>query len=428
MTLRRIPLLITLLLAAVPAYAGDSAAEEEMFSSAEMATQAAAAPGAEEDKRSLGFSGEVLSVMQDVVYSSNSAGTFDSYIVGNLMLDARLKNGVKAFANMETNYSPKSDETKSVLREAFVDFNLDHKVYFRTGKQVLQWGRCMLWNPTDLINVEKKTFIRKIGYRDGAYGLKMHMPFGTKYNIYGFVDTGHAQEDRDLGGALKFEFLTGKTEMAFSGWGKRGRRSVFGYDVSSRLGDVDVAGELSVASGDNTRFIRESGGKLYSYLKDDEWPLKASVNFSEGFRLGNFNDRLTVATEFFYNQTGYTKSPFKDRGAYAFTGPLSLLLPAGTKTQFLAANGLYEPNYMARYYGAVFTTVSRFIITDMTLNLNYIQNLNDNTGVLSAGTTYKNINDFSAGALVSAYLGPRGGEYTFAGARFMAQLTAGISF
>ena len=410
-------------------FAEDAASELEMFSAPEVVTQAAAAAGETEEKKTLGFSGEVLSVLEDVVYSSSTGNPFNSYIVGNLMLDARLKNGVKAFANMETAYQSKTRETTSVLREAFLDFNLNRRVYFRTGKQVLQWGRCYLWNPTDLINIEKKTFVCKIGYRDGAYGVKFHMPFGTDYNIYGFLDTGSAPEDRDLGGALKFELLTGKTEMAFSGWAKRNRRPVFGYDLSSRLGDVDVAGEVSVARRDNTRFIRDNGGTLETYRSNDEWVTKAAVNFSEGFRLGNFNDRLTVATEFFYNQHGYTKSPFQDGGAYGFSGPLALFYPmGGTKKEFLLGSGLYEPNYMARYYGAVFTSVGRFITTDMTLNMNYVRNLNDQSGVLSTGVTYKNLNDFSAGCLVNAYLGPANREYTLSGARLSVQLTAGVSF
>ena len=408
------------------ASAGDAASELEMFGSPDLATQAASTAAAPEEKKTVGFSGEAVSVLEGVVASTYNP--VNSYITGNFMLDARLKNGVKAFANMEATYNPRSRETVSDLREVFLDFNLKDRVYFRTGKQVLQWGRCSLWNPTDLINIEKKPFIRKIGYRDGAYGLKFHAPFGTDYNVYGFLDTGSADEDRELGGALKFEFLAGRTEMAFSGWGRRGRSSVFGYDVSSRLGDVDIAGEVAVAGRDNTRYVREDAGTLSTYIKDDRWTTRAALNLSRGFRLGDFNDRLIVATEFYYNQNGYTRSPFRDRTIYAYTGPLAVLLPAGTKRDFLIGNGLYEPNYLGRYYGALFASVSRFIITDMTLNANYVRNLSDDTGLLSTGVTYRNLNDFSAGCLVNAFLGRPRGEYTFSGAKLSVQLTAGVAF
>jgi len=426
--MKKVLIFAALALCPAAAYAQDAASELEMFGSSEVVTQAASTAVPVEEKKTLGVSGSVISVMETVVYSSSTADPLNTYILGSLLLDARLKNGVKAFANLETSYYPKQRLTTATLREIFVDFNINDRVYFRTGKQVLQWGRCYLWNPTDLVNVEKIPFVPKVGSREGAYGLKFHVPFGTKYNIYGFLDTGHADTARDLGGALKFELLTGRTEMAFSGWAKRNRRPVFGYDLSSRLGDVDIAGEVSVAHRDNTRYIRNDAGVLRTYLKNDEWVTKAAVDFGKGFRLGNFNDRLTVTTEFFYNQTGYVGSPFRDKKIYAFSGPLAAALPAGTKGMFLLGNGLYDANYLARYYGAVFASISRFIITDLTLNTNYIHNFNDNSGALSAGVNYKNLNDFTAGFLALAPLGPANGEYTFSGAKLFLQLTAGVLF
>lgn len=412
------------------AFAGDAVSEDELFSAPELVTQAASsptAPGAEE-KKTIGFSGEIVSVMQDAVYSSSPADPLNSFITGNLFLDARLKNGVKAFANLETSYYPRVRQTTSTLREVFLDFNLDRRVYFRTGKQVLQWGRCYMWNPTDLVNVEKKPFVPKIGSREGAYGVKFHIPFGTDYNIYGFLDTGNAAADRDLGGALKFELLTGRTEMAFSGWAKRNRRPVIGYDLSSRLGDVDIAGEVSVAHRGNGFVMRDEGGVLYLVHDDRKWATKAALDLSKGFRLGDFNDRLTVTAELFYNKLGYAGNPFRDRTPRVFTGPLASVVPAGTKGMYLLGNGLYEPNYLSRYYGAAFVTVTRFLITDMTLNLNYIRNLSDDSGMLSAGVAYRTLNDFSAGFLVNTFLGPRYGEYTVSGAKLGAQLTFGVSF
>ncbi len=423
-------IILCALLAFCPAaaFAADAASELELFSSSEVVTQAAATAPAPAEKKSLAISGNLTSVMEDIVYSSSTRNSLNTYVLGSLFLDARLKNGVKGFANLETTYIAKTRVTTATLREVFLDFNIGDRVYFRTGKQVLQWGTCSLWNPTDLVNIEKPTFVRKLGSREGAYGLKFHIPYGTKYNVYGFLDTGNAATDSNLGGALKFEFLTGRTEMSFSGWGKRDRHPVFGTDLSSRVGDVDVAAEVSAARRDNALYISDDGGILTAGHKEQQWPVKAAVDFRKGFRLGNFNDRLTVGTEFFYNQNGYVKSPFRDSKIYAFSGPLAATLPGGTKSMFLLGNSLYDPNYLARYYGALFTSVSRFIITDMTLSVNYIHNFNDNSGALTAAVNYLNMNDFSAGCLLLTPLGPANGEYTFSGAKLLVQLTAGISF
>lgn len=403
--------------------------ENDMFSNQDMITEqkAEAGPAIAEQKKTIGFSGEITSAMVDVVSSTGAKNSLYTYSVANIFLDVRLKNDVKAFVNLETTYLSQRKATEVALRELFFDFNYARRVYFRTGKQVLQWGRCYLWNPTDLINIEKKPFIRKIGYREGAYGMKFHAPFGTKYNIYGFIDTGNASYEEDIGGALKFEFLLGGTEMAFSGWAKNNYNGVFGYDISSRLGDIDIAGEASASYGDNTRHIREQSGVLDIYRKTGEWIPRASVNLSKGFRVGNFNDRLTVTSEFFYNHTGYEDDVFGDGTVYAFSTPVGLSM-TGTKREYLLGNGLYDPNYSSKYYGALFISLGRFIITDMTLNANYIRNCNDGSGILSTGVSYKDLNDLSAGLLVNSYIGPGEREYTYSGAKCDVQATFGIAF
>lgn len=411
----------------------DTVNENELFSNPDAVTQNTntAATPPHEEKKSIGFSGEMTSVTEDIAVSTSAKNFLNSYILNNLFLDVRMKNGIKAFANLETNYQPQTRTTEFNLREMFFDFNLKRSVYLRTGKQVLQWGRCSLWNPTDLINIEKKPFVRKIGYREGAYGLKMHVPFGTKYNIYGFLDTGNASATDELGGAVKYEFLKGKTEMAFSGWAKRTYHPVYGYDFSSRIIDVDIVGELSISRGDNVRRIKEDSGVLTIRGDNEEFTPKASINFSKGFRLGNFNDRLTVSSEFFYNHQGYEENLFNDDTVYRFAAPVfdgTSVLTSGTKKDFLLLNGLYNPNYFSRYYGAVFASIGRFLITDATLNVNYIRNFNDGSGVLSTGITYRTITDFSAGLLVNSAIGKTNREYTFSKVTHDIQLTLGIAF
>ena len=48
-----------------------------------------------------------------------------------------------------------SDENTEYRLKNSLSIPTEDKIYFRTGKQVLKWGRSYFWNPTDLINVEK---------------------------------------------------------------------------------------------------------------------------------------------------------------------------------------------------------------------------------------------------------------------------------
>lgn len=407
--------------------------EDELFGDPDaVITEKPSLPEKEEEKK-VGFSGEITSAAMDIVSSTSARNSLYTYTVANIFLDARMKSGLKAFANMETTYLSQTKTTEVALREMFFDFNYRRKAYFRTGKQVLQWGRCYLWNPTDHINIERQTFIRRIGYREGAYGTKFHVPFGTKANIYGFFDTGSTPEAGDIACALKYEFLVGGTEMAFSAWGKNTYNPVLGYDISSRIGTIDIMGEASVSKGENVSGMKEENGTLFTERDNDKTISKASVNFTKRFRLGNFKDRVTFITEFYYNGAGYENNEFADNTVYAYdTATLNAIsgtyMTTGTKKDYLVYNSLYEANEFSRYYGAMFLTIDRFIISDMSLNINVLQNASDGSGLVSAGTTYKNINDFSAGILVNAYYGMRDSEYTFSSEALNVQLTFGVSF
>ena len=177
-------------------------------------------------------------------------------LVGSVTLDSRLQNDTKVFGNLEVNYFPGFDSSNVMyrasgiednyslyLREFFMDFNFNRSVYFRIGKQVLQWGRCYFWNPTDLINVERNSFVEKIGSREGVYGARLHVPFGTIANIYSFINIQTVNRIDSIAGTVKFEYLLGRSEMALSVWGKRGKPVVLGYDISSRVWDLDVKGK-----------------------------------------------------------------------------------------------------------------------------------------------------------------------------------------
>ena len=150
---------------------------------------------AEQNEMRVGFSGSLTSVYS---YSATrrflqgkgtEGNVFGPSIEGTGYLDVRLPEADKGFGAFDVVYDPVEEKTEYSMPELFVDFNIGKKVYFRTGKQVVQWGRCYLWNPTDLINVEKKSFADKIGPREGTYGIKAHVPFGTALNLYGFALT-----------------------------------------------------------------------------------------------------------------------------------------------------------------------------------------------------------------------------------------------
>ncbi len=422
-------LLVALFLFSSPSIYGantDDLNEDDLFSDSNMVIETKDIVDdsvmTETDKPSLTLSGSIYnhnyySTMRDDYilknpYSDND-GKYTGSLTTNLLLDIRYKDGIKGFVNADVIYyfrginqpgETDKEYTDQALREYFMDFNINNKVYFRLGRQYLKWGRNFFWNPTDLINVEKKDFMDPNKNLQGTRGIKVHMPFGTNYNIYGFINLEDLGKLDDIAWSGKFEFLVGSTEMAFSGWYKKGFKPVFGYDISTRLFHIDWQGEVSISRGENQEILigeEDSPGNIHysTVRREDNWSPKASLGFSKSYNVRNVNDRLTIRGEFFYNRSGYKDNVFNN------TASLYSLL----------SYGLYEPNHASRYYGAIFLNLQRFIVSDAVLNLNIISNLVDGSGIIYSSFIYNLKYDFTINLTISSTFGNGRDEYTFAG-------------
>ncbi|HMD68352.1 MAG TPA: hypothetical protein VKF42_05675, partial [Chitinivibrionales bacterium] len=393
-------------------------------------------------KRGTTIGGEIIAAAtgvatRDWLHGYHAADTYlASLLVGNLLLDARLLDNVKAYGNGEVDYSPSADTVGVSLRELFMDANINRKVYFRAGKQVLQWGRCYLWNPTDLINVEKKPFIDKIGSREGTYGVRVHAPFGTKMNLYSFVNLNSVDRVDKTAAALKFEFLAGGTEMAFSLWGKENRTPVAGYDFSTQAFNINFYGEATISNGNNTPKMREFNGVLYIDTVSYGWTPCVSLGFNRLFDFFDIKDGITVGAEVFYDGGGYSGNVFADNQTFLYRDSVMVVVPnlapvkvgSGDKKTFLLYNGLYEPNYHSRYYAAVFTGINRFLLSDLTFNLNALANFEQRCGIVSGSFSYTTLSNLTFGVTVDGYLGAANTEYTFWGGACDARLSVGVRF
>jgi hypothetical protein len=168
----------------------------------------------------------------------------------------------------------------------------------------------------------------------------------------------------------------------------------------------------------------------------ETWTPQACLDISKKFQVGDFKDRLSINLEGYYNGAGYNENIFNDKKTYTFAHPITVhdaqgnthSVMSGTQLTFFQMNNLYTPNYHARYYAAVFTSFSRFLLTDMSLDCNYIHNCVDQSGTLTAGLTYSQLNNLTLGILGLVYLGEADREFTFNQQNYGVQASAGLSF
>jgi hypothetical protein len=411
-----------------------------------------------QEKKSMGFSGEMYA------YANPSFGRtwfdnpavrdigFSSRIVGNGLFDMRLVGGAKAFADLEASYVPSSSpaplSTESTvtaasgavfsMREMFVDVNYHKAIYLRAGKQVLRWGACSFWNPTDLVNIERKSFLQKEGHREGTYGLKMHVPYKTLFNLYSFLDVNDASSITDLALSVKAEVLLGRTELALSGWKRDGYGPAFGFDMTTQVFNVQVAAEASLSSGSRKITLEKVDTLWDTATIGDTWYPRVAVNLTRFFPLAGVADRLIVSGEFYYNHIGYDKNVFADSmlggdlqnlmsGEGSLIDSTHLLMMPWLSNPGIVAS-LYEMHSYSKCYAVLFASISRFILNDMTLSCNAIANLNQGSFVISTGVSYQSLHNFIFGLSLNAFLGRENTEYTFSNNGLMVQIRTGIIF
>ncbi len=338
--------------------------------------------------------------------------TLSNLILGDFLIDARLQRSFRAFMDLSIGYvtpvppdapvltGSATAATLLTIKEVFVDFNLSNVVYFRAGKQVLKWGTGYLWNPTDLINIERRSFTDPEALREGTFGLRADVVFSRRFHLYTFLDFNGVRDISDVAFAARPEFLLGQVELGVSGWYRSGKLPVFGIDLSAPLfWNLNLTAEASLSWGDN-RDKLDADGAPYS-IRDRLVP-KIGVGLSRSFDAFDAQDRINLMVEFFYNDSGYEENMFAALGS--LTGDPNPL------NRFV--EDYYQAGYYGKIYAALFLTYNKFILSDMTLTLSGLGNLSDLSGIALAQLSYAPVNNFSLSLQLGAYLGADGREYT----------------
>jgi hypothetical protein len=395
--------------------------EEEFFGSAPVEAEQGAAENKniqqEIEKERVGLSGYLqaqgsYTLTRDFVRGVRGLedNPLAAVVQGDFLVDVRLKRSFRAFLDLSLGYLT-NRVTLIGLKEVFVDFNIANTVYFRAGKQVLQWGRGYFWNPTDLINIEHKSFINLDALREGVFGLRSDVVFSRAFHLYTFLNANGASNLYDVAFAARTEFLAGPVEFGFSGWVNGKQIPVFGADLSAPLPwRLNLTAEATISWGDIQDKMNTDGradpirGRLVP---------KVDVGLSRSFDAWDVQDRITVIAEFYYNHSGYEVNMFEK------------LSPADLP---LFISDYYQAGYYGKYNAALFITINKFILSDMTLTLSGLGNFSDLSGIALVTLDYSPVNNFTLSLQLGSYLGADNREYTVSIDPTGATLTSNLLF
>ena len=360
---------------------------DAMFESEDIVEETKTSPAATPSTSPVTFGGEVnalggYGLLRQVVF--DQAPWSDNFLFASMYLDnyldIRLAKGIKSYLSTTLTYIPSSqvaaEQLFFVLNEFFIDFNINYGAFFRLGKQVAKWGRGFFWNPTDLINEDRKQFSDLNRTREGSYGLRLHIPAGTVFNFYAFWGATDVTRFSDYALSLRAEVLWGNVELGFLSWLKPDRRPIFGGDLSFGLRGINFYGEGTFHQ-EHTRernFILTSEGLSVSSNRREQYFGKAVIGGNKSFK----RDTISLGMEFYYNGEGHDFN--------TFTRPL-----AASDISYDTAYYTFDHN---QWYGALFLTLAELFKDTTTVTLNGLVNFFDGSVYLSPWIVVEPVDQF----------------------------------
>ena len=276
--------------------------------------------------------------------------------------------------------------------ELYSDINFDQQLFFRFGKQTINWGVGYFWSPADFISLTPIDVEEPEAEREGPVALKVSLPLGFQ-EIDAYViasDKVRKLEDLELALRGNFYFDFGdsglETQLGLGYQKDRPFRIITSFRLPLRNLDFFLEGRLSF--GREGKKINED-----ETLVDDTAPYFSAT--------GGFNLRLTdlfesiidlgIIGQYYFNHEGYENA--------------ELLPVAITKLQ----TGEVHPSTVANFgmhYTALSLSISQFFLENLSISSLWLANWSDVSGQIRTTVSYRFFENFSLSlAVINAYGG-----------------------
>ncbi len=341
-----------------------------------------------------------------------------------VFLDARPDEDTRVFIKTEinspfytTDVTPQTErrfEDVVNITELFADFNWNKDVFFRAGKQTVNWGVGYFFSPADLLSLSRIDPENPDADLDGPIALKVNYP--SKLNNYYLYTVMPAEISSysDIAIAPLTEFVVGNTEISLGAYYQYDNAPAAMTTATTTLGDVSVYGEGYASYGSDKTFVIDDGGiKTTTYDKIFFFKGTVGASYSWSDDLSYYN--LSFSGQYYYNGEGYS-----DPDLVNMTSPaiLSLLTAKSISKSDLSENG--------QHYGAASISWRKMWGSDFSLSIFYIENFSSYSGIIKPGVSWSGMDNIDISLSVSSMFGDSGEEYSPAGNTLSVSLGVSI--
>lgn len=345
-------------------------------------------------------------------YAGFSPTAFDSYgldpaLSATLFFDARPSADSRFYGSVKTAWP--FDEAE--VFELFTDFNYNDSVFFRFGKQTVNWGVGYFFSPANVINLESIDPFDPERQLEGPVSLRAHYPIpGSQHNLWAYAVFPEADmKPEDIQVAAKAEFVAGAWEIGLGTWYAYERPLRGVLTASGSLGQVTLFGEGYVARGSDKAFVTSVTSTPPTFVTTATYDEKLFLKGSAGFMWSKSDWNFSVAGQYLYDGEGYADGDRSDliSQAHDVIDPLS---PGPIKD---SATGILKGLVLnsGRHYAALNLSKTELGLKDLSANLTLIANLSDFSGLARPSLSYRLFAGLSASLSASFAFGLEDSEY-----------------
>ena len=350
-----------------------------------------------------------------VLENLDDSTSLSTALSSRLFFDARPNKDFRVFGKMTAAYpfaTRPDDPSTSLLNETrelqdvfhveelFSDFNWNDTVFFRGGKQNMNWGVGYFYSPADLLGIAEIDPEDPEAEREGPVALKANIPLGIN-NLYLYALPAVADKPLDVGLAAKGELVVGAGELGAGVIYQRDIAPAGMATASFSVGDFDLFAEGVVSYGSNRTFVVESADILR--VAAEQVTDKFFFNATSGFRWSHSpsesDSSVSVMAQYLYNGEGYSDpSIISDNPVGVATllgsGNISITDLQSTGTHYVAGNLSWSDVFSSGVNAGVF----------------WMQNFTDISAMVTPSLTRTIVNDVNVTLQVPMMFGQEGDE------------------
>jgi hypothetical protein len=340
-----------------------------------------------------------------------------------VFFDARPDEDFRVFGKMTVSYPFATDGNRRFedvfhVEELFSDFTWNDTVFFRGGKQTLNWGVGYFFSPADLLNIAEIDPEDPDAEREGPVALKANVPIGV-HNAYAYLLPPRVTDPvpQDLGVAARGEVVVGSGELSAGVIYQRDIAPAGMVTASFSWRDFDFFAEGVASYGSNRTFVVESSGfpGVAAETIDDEFFFNTTGGLRYSYSPVESDTTLSVVAQYLYNDEGYDDP--------------SLITDNPTGVQALIATGELAFADLAntgRHYSAMNAGLTDLFGLDVNASVLWLHNYTDGSAMITPSLSRTFFDHFGLTLRVPILIGEESDEFAPRGNQVSVGIRASI--